>query len=268
MKTAICMIVKNEEKSIAEWIAYHLAIGFNSVILFDNASTDRTPFIIAHFTRRYDVRRINWKVTNPLYQMQAYDFALKSFRTEFDWICFIDSDEFVVPLHSILINEFLGSFPDVSAMAVNWACFGSSGYLTRPKGLIIESFLQRSETSFAPNRHVKSFVRPVNTIRSINPHYFEVRGKYVTPHGMLVEWASPGITTGEPVFDAIQINHYFIKSAEQWEEKMVRGYHDTKRTGSETIFKNYDRNEVKDTAILSFLSTTEAIITQTLEEEL
>jgi len=40
MKAACVGIVKNEAPYIAEWIAYQLSLGFDSVILYNNGSTD------------------------------------------------------------------------------------------------------------------------------------------------------------------------------------------------------------------------------------
>ena len=258
MKSAVCMIVKNEARDVAEWIAYHLAVGFDSVIIFDNLSTDNTAAVIAAFAPFHDVRCIDWPITTAVYQMQAYDHAVAQFRHEFDWICFIDSDEFLVPRRDDGVKTFLEAFTDQAAIAINWAVFGSSGHMRQPDGLIVEQFLRRSENTFSINRHVKSFVRPTQVISSANPHYFNVSGAYVTDSRKAVEWQTPGITAAQPDYEFMQVNHYFVKSLEQWQRKIQRGYHDLERSGAE--FAAYDRNEVEDAAALRFLPTTKIIL--------
>jgi glycosyltransferase involved in cell wall biosynthesis len=258
MRLAACLIVKNEESSIAEWMAYHLAIGFGTLLIFDNGSTDRTAEIIACCARHADVRRIGWAVSAPTYQTMAYDFAVRHFGAEFDWMAFIDSDEFIVPLIHDTMPAFLDSLPDAPAVALNWAMFGSSGHVARPCGLVIENFTRRSEDSFGPNQHVKSVVRPGSVVRSANAHYFEVRGDYIGPRGEQFRWARDGIGEQSPVFDTIQINHYFVKSRDDWAKKIRRGYHDGDRHESE--FNGYDRNDVEDTRILRFRDATKAVL--------
>ncbi|MFO1028949.1 MAG: glycosyltransferase family 2 protein [Acetobacteraceae bacterium] len=39
-RLAICAIFKNEASYLLEWIAYPRAIGFDHIVLYDNASTD------------------------------------------------------------------------------------------------------------------------------------------------------------------------------------------------------------------------------------
>jgi hypothetical protein len=80
----------------------------------------------------------------------------------------------------------------------------------------------------------------------------------MAPDGQEMRWTAPGKSLEAPVFEHLQINHYFIKSVAQWEQKMRRGYHDIERSGAE--FAAYDRNEVADTAILRFVPHTKAIM--------
>jgi hypothetical protein len=38
MSSAVCLIAKNEERAIAEWLAYQLVIGFDRIYVYDNES--------------------------------------------------------------------------------------------------------------------------------------------------------------------------------------------------------------------------------------
>ena len=46
MKSAICMIVRDEARDILEWIAFHARAGFDAQVIFDNGSTDGTAELI------------------------------------------------------------------------------------------------------------------------------------------------------------------------------------------------------------------------------
>lgn len=72
-KSAVCMIVKNEEYRIKEWICYHKALGFDSIIIFDNNSTDRTRNEIEKISRFMDVRYHAWENKEYFYQIDAYN---------------------------------------------------------------------------------------------------------------------------------------------------------------------------------------------------
>jgi hypothetical protein len=58
--TAACAIVRDEERDLAEWIAFQFAVGFDAVLAYDNHSIDRTPDIARAFGWRFDVRLIDW----------------------------------------------------------------------------------------------------------------------------------------------------------------------------------------------------------------
>src|SRR6202012_4310036 len=80
-------------------------------------------------------------------QYAAYKHAYQNFRQEVDWMAFIDGDEFLFPTTATDLSEVLADFmhEELSALAVYWACFGSSGYVREPEGLIIENYRHRAE---------------------------------------------------------------------------------------------------------------------------
>ena len=105
---------------------------------------------------------------------------------------------------------------------------------------------------------MKCFVRPERAGRAENPHFFHVDGPCLDEAGRPADWDRPGVLAADPAFERLQVNHYFVKSAAQWRQKMARGYHDVVRSGAE--FAAYDRNEVEDGAILRFVPATRRIM--------
>ena len=53
----------------------------------------------------------------------------------------------------------------------------------------------------------------------------------------------------EASFAVAQVNHYFVRSREEWGEKVRRGYADGTVRPLE-MFADYDRNEVEERSIL------------------
>ena len=41
-RIALCAIVRNEIRGLVEWLAHYKAVGFNDILIYDNASTDGT----------------------------------------------------------------------------------------------------------------------------------------------------------------------------------------------------------------------------------
>jgi glycosyltransferase involved in cell wall biosynthesis len=80
MKYACISVVKNAEKSIAEWLAFHLAVGADAIFVLDNGSTDGTVDIIRQFAARFDIRFAEWPMTTQDYQVRGFSQAIRECR--------------------------------------------------------------------------------------------------------------------------------------------------------------------------------------------
>jgi glycosyltransferase involved in cell wall biosynthesis len=259
MKSAICLIVRNEAAHIQEWIAFHALAGFDTQIIFDNASDDGTQALIHRAARHHDIRFHDWPNRTAQSQALAYEAACQAYRLEFDWIAFLDSDEFLVPAEPIPINTLLARYEGWSAIAVNWAIYGANHHEAAPDGLVVENFTARAPADFFPNRHVKSIIRPRLAVRCPNPHYFEMRedidGHYCDTHGSYMLWhrapESPdgvrrGVSRAEADYSVMRVNHYFTRSRAHWAAKLRRGYPSDVELRKTQEFDIYNRNDIAD----------------------
>jgi hypothetical protein len=258
MKSAICLIVRNEARDIAEWIAFHALAGFDTQIIFDNRSEDATPAIVQAASRLHDIRYHDWPDRSPRSQVAAYEAACAAYKLEFDWIAFIDSDEFVLPADPIPINAFLSRFDAYAGIAIPWAIYGANGHETFPETLVVESFTRRAPADFFPARHVKSIVRPAFANRCLNPHCFDLRGhrlgSYCDTRGRPMQWLlapelggiAPGLSRDLPDYGVARINHYFTRSRGHWRAKLKRGYPSDVALRKMEEFETYDRNDIHD----------------------
>lgn len=243
MKIACVAIVKNEERHIAEWLAWQFTCGFDTVLLFDNNSTDRTAAIARAFAPEFDVRVRDWPSRTPKYQIWAYEYAARTHAAEFDWLAFFDTDEFLVLDDGLDLKTLLAARAE-PAVAVPWAIFGSSGHQDIPDGLVIEAFTHRAPAEFLPNRHFKTILRPYRVRACRSPHNFDCGAEYVDLFGNGLALDSAGNLAAPPVYRGAKLHHYFTRSRAQWREKLDRGYPDTTR--EDTEFSYFDRNEVFD----------------------
>lgn len=253
MRTAVCMNVRNEARDIGEWMAFHRIAGFDTQIIFDNDSSDATRRLIQSAGRLFDVHYHHWGQADHRYQIDAYFTACHLYRHAFDWIAFIDSDEFLVTTSPQPISAFLARFDTCGGVGVNWAIYGANGHEHHPPGLLTEAFTRRSEAGFFPNRHIKSIVRPLAVQACENPHWFHLDAPYVTADGAPLTWLlTPeghllrGLTQDAPDYAACRVNHYFTRSHAQWAEKVRRGYPADIAVRKMEEFGYYDRNEVED----------------------
>jgi hypothetical protein len=214
--------------------------------------------------RFLDVRDVHWPFHTPRAQSAAYEHAIMANRREFDWIAFVDSDEFIVTHGRHTVRSLCGAAGDAAGIGINWAMFGTNGHVGMPDGLLIETFTRRSADGFAANRHVKSIVRPMAVESSLNPHAFRLDGPIIGAAGQPLAWQEDdgerraGVIAGQADFSVAQINHYFTRSHAHWARKVARGYPNPASMAKLQHFEHYDRNEIEDRSAMRNLVAVQA----------
>ena len=217
------MIVRDEAAYLLEWLAYHLCLGFDHLVVYDNESRDATPDILTQIASRDPrIDRVDWPdVPGCSSQLSAYQDALHQMSA--DWVAFLDIDEFLVLKEDATVHTFLERFPpEVSAVSINWMHFASSRHETYEEGLVIDRFTYRPPTDFARNEVVKSIVRP-RSVEAMTAHVPYLReGSHCRADGSA--YPHRGRNRVAPVIHhPAQVNHYVIKSKEEYENKRRRG---------------------------------------------
>ncbi len=251
MSVALCLIVKNEVENIAEWVAHHTLVGFDRIFIYDNHSTDGTSQMLSDLSRHFPVEVQPWGdeqavAHNMCKQMSAYSDCLRAHGPRFDWLAYLDADEFLVPPAGETVADLLRANKQRDGVALNWRIFGSNGLQSSEGRLVMEAFDRRAVTSNNANRHVKMIFRPRAALRLVNPHYIEVGSPVGGVDGEIVAWSEPGITLPDRIVSgAWKLHHYIIRSRSHWERRIARKQTDhSVREWSE--FELYDRNEVLD----------------------
>ncbi len=245
----VCAIMKNEGPYLKEWIEFHRMVGVEHFYLYDNGSSDETPMVIKPYVQQNLVTLHG--IPERRAQLKAYMHCLSTYRTMSRWIAFIDLDEFIVPLSTETLSEFLKGFEEFAALGVNWIIYGDSGHQTRPDGLVAEQFVHRAPEDWRSNCHIKSIVDPQKVKSPFNPHHFRyVQDAYaVNENRERVD----GSLSRENSTKKIRINHYFTRSVEDSRKKMERGsaFTNTKRPWKD--FERLNRNDIKDTTMEKYL---------------
>jgi len=238
---SIVAIIKNEAPYIAEWIEYHLLVGVEKFYLYDNESADNLKEILEPYIRDGIVEYKYFPGKGK--QILAYNDVLEKARKETHWLAVIDIDEFIVPISTATIPEFLKDFEMFPGIEINWIMYASSGQKDKKQGLVIERFKDHSSIEFAPNRYVKTILNPRLTTHIMVHDSESILWKNNVNANK--EKAKPFCYYREGVFDKIRINHYFTKSFEEYIFKRNRGRGTNyKEKRSITDFYDYDRNDV------------------------
>lgn len=239
---AVCAIAKNEGSYFNEWIEWHTALGVGKFYIYNNESTDDTREILRPYI---DSGLVEYHfVAGKKKQTTAYDDCLARHRYDSRWIAFIDIDEFIVPIKNNTIPEFLTDYEKFASVEINWLCYGSGGAKTRESGRVMERFRTHSHPDCELNRHIKSIVNPRLALNFISSHHPTMLfGSTVDTNGRTTRQYFFKRT---PLHDKIRINHYSVKSYEEFLEKKKRGRSMSMDQRELDYFEKFDRNEIKD----------------------
>ena len=151
MKAAICIEIKNENRYIREWLDYHKKLGFDNIILYDNNDSDGENIydIISNEIETGFIIYENIKDKSN-YQLPCYNECMEKFHNDFDWILFLDCDEFLELRNCNNIHDWIsrGKFNGFDQVLINLENYGDND-LVRDNGEgVIKRFNRKKEKVF------------------------------------------------------------------------------------------------------------------------
>ena len=236
MKVALINVAKWEDYYLKEWLDYNEKLGFDKVLMFQNdwKCELEHPILEKHVCNGNSIQV-------PLYNNVLND------NTEYDWLAFIDCDEFIVLKKHNNIKEFIEEYQhSTNVIGLNWTFFGNLGKLSREGDSLIKQFPMRNKGT---DQHIKVLVNARSGERMMLPH--NTFGLSMDTNGK--RFNGP-FNPGGPM-DVAYINHYHNKTKEDWELRCKRGRVDA------PVPHDYDQwereknsnNEVEDLSAYNFL---------------
>jgi hypothetical protein len=218
-KFGVVTMMRNEAPYLLEWIAYHRLLGFGQITIYDNESNDASPRILGPLARAGIINAVYWR-DRPTKQDRAFTHAGRRLRRLVEWCLFIDLDEFLVLKPGLSLDDLLPKESEVSALAICWRVFGSSGLRNRGTEPVMERFLKAGTQD---SRVVKTMARlrdvsimSVHLPRFIKGRVTDLEGRTLERvHGNSIEWQTDG---------PARLHHYQNRSWEEFECKRARGF--------------------------------------------
>ena len=264
MYLTIACIAKNEPpQDLEEFINHHRAVGVEHIYIYDNESAIPIRLTHAKYIEAGHITVIDWPGRGK--QMPAYTDALKRFGTTSRWMAWVDSDEFLNPKEPhTSVPEVLQWYEAFAGLAVSWVLFGSGGLIQRPPGLLTELFTSATQLDHYENTHCKVIVQPARTLMAgSNPHYaiYKPGDNNVA---VSTDYQIVPNAWNKNITDTLQLNHYFLKTRQDFEKKILKGRADVadpkipgRRIEDFDYFDSlYDH---QDTTIQRFISTTKKL---------
>jgi len=239
--TAICCIAKSENHYLKEWVDYHFGIGFKHIFIFDN-NAENGERIEPLFDGSENVTILDCR-GKIMYQQTAYTEFYRTYGNQFDWIAYIDVDEFITfsensGIHTI--DEFLHTFDGKHAdvIQLNWMLYGDNDLVCTESFSVLDRFVRPLPYDiklfggdFPQNDMVKNIYR--GGLLDGKPEWKQASGWSIGPH--TCRWMNSlsfvddkgerceGDWRKPYDFSVAYVRHYFTKTIVEWVIKKTRG---------------------------------------------
>ena len=212
---AIAAIFCNEADYLKEWIEFHLMVGVDRLLLYDNNSSDNFLPILRPYIDCERAVLMPWAtfLKDASAQRLAYAHAVCNCPRTVRWLVFIDIDEFLFSETNDNIKPIFTEFGDFAAINIPRFEFGPNGHKQKPPGLVIENYTRVGKRNLESGSSL-------NSKAAIEPQLATEIGT----HKCIVDGATLMVEPLKSGSFKLRINHYFSKSESEFQNKMRRGY--------------------------------------------
>ncbi len=237
MRLLVITTMRNEGPFIVEWVAHLRALGVTDILVYSNDCDDGTEavldaldaaVVLTHRRHAGGGKSVQWRALRAAKKEPVYKTA--------DWVACLDCDEFPALAEPFTDLPSLISAADADAIVLPWRLFGSSGRLHTTPSPVTETFMRAAPEHMlfpAAGRFFKTLYRRQAFAR---PGIHRPERRQSAP---LPKWVDGGLCPLPPDFaerdrqillhdpavnrDAVALNHYSVKSAEDFLIKRRRG---------------------------------------------
>ncbi len=271
----IVACMRNEALFLVEWLAHHLAVGFDKIIVYTNDCDDGTDRMLELLTATGSIGHHPnpgpYTVGGTIQRHALHQaFQLPEVRRA-DWVLHIDADEFInVSIGKRNIDDLVALYPAADAIAIMWRHFGSAGKAVWEGGSVVESFTRcegrlpdpsvgefaNFKTLFRPRRfRAMSIHSPKYPRRGVLPKVVNAAGVDL-PTDLLKTRRGSGYTVGphQVTWANACLHHHHVKSDDLHQLKHARGdangRNNAKRRIGSAFYAYANRNEAESTSLL------------------
>lgn len=242
IKVCLCVIAKNENLYVREFVEHYKKIGYNNIFIYDNNDKNGEHFeeVINDYIQNGFVKIIDFRDKNEnVPQLDAYRDCYSRNSKIYNWISFYDMDEFLeINKKYNTIKDLLNDniFDHCQNIKINWLMLVNYNILyfeDKP----LQQRIKTIRYDDPSNKHIKSTVKgnlPINYWKIAgNPHSSNANITSCSSSGKIIDSDSP--FNEPPDYKNAKLKHYYYKSFEEFCLKVERGKCDRTKNMSDHL---------------------------------
>ena len=229
-RVAICAIGRLENRYCTEWVEHYKKIGVSKIFIYDNRWGDEEPMknVLQPYIKSGLVEITDVPNAKNA-QCIVYEDCYKKHGDEYAWIGFLDMDEYLRWNGRKKISTMMQAYDKGNVLMVNWRVMTDNGlthYDDRPLSVRFTEPMPLDtwvKSNCPENCYTKCFVRGglKNVKFGTNPHHPNNVDGFINTRGEAIRRYSITDTYDHSI---MRLDHYWTKTAEEWVEKVKRGF--------------------------------------------
>ena len=222
-KVCLCVVGKLENNYAVEFVEHYKKYGIDKIIIYDNNDIEGETidnilkyYINNHFIEIIDVRGIS------SIQIPIYNYCYKKNKGIYDWIGFIDIDEYLYIKNEKNIKNYFFSnrFKKCQTIYFNWIIYSDNDKIKYENKPLNKRFTIQKSTSIQGKSFVRggfnNLIMPTTMIPGVNIYYFcNSNGGNIYPRNFYNNKFEKN--------PKAYIKHYYTKTVEEFCYKLCKG---------------------------------------------
>ncbi len=271
--------MRNEGPYLLEWLAHHRAAGVSDFLIYSNDCEDGSGAMLGLLHAAGVIEHVP-QPGGPKVQWRALkDAETRERRRRADWIAVIDCDEFInlrSPLNNI--PQLVSQLGEAEAITLPWRLFGSGGAVRAGDAPTTERFTRAAPQPCAypvAASFFKTLFRRDSRFNRLGIHrprqrdpgrhgaalWVDGSGKPL-PESFALKETRINLYGLPPATDLAQLNHYSLRSAEEFMVKRARGLPNRDRAVDMAYWVERNLNAEEDHSIAHMAAGTAAALDQ------
>jgi hypothetical protein len=279
--------MKNEGPFVLEWVAHHLVLGFDQIIVASNDCEDGTDRLLAGLAEAGFIAHVpNVVKPGDIPQHAGYAKIRKSHDIDSaDWLMMLDADEFLnVHIGGHRVADLTERADlDVDVIALNGMFFSAEPEVNWRPGRVCQMFQHRIALRHKANAALKTLTRAPGRFKEIHNHSLVSLkqnqrltvlwgdGTRSQTNPELPLWKQlRNSPTGAISHRLAQYNHYGLKTWDSYLLRRARGRgavaetHDGNARHTDDYFAERNLAEAEEASIQRYASEVEAVMARML----
>lgn len=223
LKVCICTVGKLENKYIKEFVEHYRKYKVDKIFLYDNNDVNDENFnsVLSYYIRIKYVEILNYRgVLRKQYKI--YQHCYKRNYKKYDWLIFIDIDEYINLKNNINIKTFLykKQFDNCKSIYLNWLLHTDNNLLYYDNRSLFERFPKvKKINSYCLG---KTIIRGnIKRIKINSCHLLDKKIQRCNSFGN--NFKPSNIFCKKPDYNYYYIDHFQFKSTEEFINKLKKG---------------------------------------------